>query len=456
MNPINEKVDTLFSTWDKPDVPGCAVEVIRDGQILYQRAYGMADLERKVPLVTSSIFDIASTSKQFAAAAILLLAEQGVLTLQDNVHKYLPEMPDYGKKIRIHHLVHHTSGLRDYLSLMPLAGMHFENRYSLEEILALIFRQRRLNFSPGEAFLYCNSGYLLLGEIIRRVSGKPLQQIFHECIFQPLDMANTRLYDDFTEIIPGRAIGYAPKAGGGYQIEMSNQDLVGDGGILTTIEDLFHWDQNFYRNRLGKKKQNLRRQMLAPGQLNNGHQLDYAFGLELGQHNGLKTVAHSGSWAGYRSDIVRFPEQRLSVICLANLSTLDAPSLARQIADVYLADVIRVRPEDSSPPSPNEENSINSAKEKSKKIKKKVALDCMGDYYSHELDIIYRIEHKEGQLHTTIGHQTLEMPLLKSDIDQFNLEDWLFKFTRGKKGKVNGFQISSKDGQIKHIRFKKV
>lgn len=189
------KVDELFIQWDKPDSPGCAIAVIQNGEIIYHRGYGMANLEYNIPISLNSVFDIASNSKQFTAMCIVLLARQKFLDLDDELQKYIPEIPQYSQPITIRHLSVHTSGLRDYLMLMFFAGMMFENKYLNEEIIALIARQQSLNFDPGAEQLYCNSGYILLAEIVRRVSGKSLRIFAQEQIFAPLGMKNTHFHD---------------------------------------------------------------------------------------------------------------------------------------------------------------------------------------------------------------------------------------------------------------------
>ncbi len=339
MSEISQKVDQLFARWDRVDSPGAALAVVRDGEIIYSRGYGMADLERSVPLSSRSVFDIASTSKQFTAMAVLLLAYEGRLSLDDDVRKFLPEMRDYGSPITICHLAHHTSGLRDYTELMARAGMGWDNHYEDDEILALLFRQKALNFRPGQEHLYSNSGYLLLGEIVRRVSGQTLGQFTRERILEPMGMTASRLYDDYTAVVPNRAIGYEPRPGGGYSLCVAHIDVVGDGGLLTSVEDLARWDRNFYDNRLGGGAE-LLAQMQTAGRLNNGEALTYAWGLEINSYRGLPVVSHAGAWAGYRAELLRFPQQRFSVICLANLVDVDCSRLAYQVADLYLAELL--------------------------------------------------------------------------------------------------------------------
>ncbi|OYD86823.1 penicillin-binding protein [Nostoc sp. 'Peltigera membranacea cyanobiont' 213] len=330
------KVDELFIQWDKPNSPGCAIAVIQSREIIYQRGYGMANLEYNIPISPNSVFDIASNSKQFTAICIVLLARQNFLNLDDELQKYIPEIPQYSQSITIRYLLDHTSGLRDYLALMSFAGMVFENKYSNEEIIALIARQKSLNFEPGTEQLYSNSGYILLAEIVRRVSGKSLRVFAQENIFAPLGMKNTHFHDNFKEIVKNRANGYAPKDGGSFQIDMSFHDFCGDGQLYTTIEDLLLWDRNFYHNILGGYGQDLIEEVTTPRKLNNGEVISGSFGLQIGNRGGLKTIRHGGAWTGYRSDFIRFPDRQFSVICLANLNTIDPTKLAFKIADIYL------------------------------------------------------------------------------------------------------------------------
>ncbi len=336
MKSLTDKVDELFAEWDKPDSPGCALGIIKNGKLIYKRGYGMANLEHNIPISSTTVFRIASTSKQFTAMCIVLLADRGKISLDDDICKYLSKMPEYERPITIRHLIHHTSGIRDYLELMELAGMSDHDYYTDEEAVEMLTRQKDLNFKPGGEFLYSNSGYYLLSMIVKRVSGKSLREFAEENIFKPLGMNNTHFHDDHTMIVKNRAAGYSPKKDGGYRINMTTLPMVGDGGVFTTVKDLFFWDQNFYHNKLDGK--NLINQLLTLGTLNNSEKLSYAFGLEAIDYRGLKTISHSGSEAGFRAQMIRFPEQKFSVICLANLSTINPTKLCKQVADLYLAD----------------------------------------------------------------------------------------------------------------------
>ncbi len=332
---LAQKVDALFAEWDKTSSPGCALGVIEDGEFIYRRGYGMANLEHGVPIRSSSVFYIASTSKQFVAASIILAAEQGHLSLDDDIRLHVPELPDYGDKITIRHLLNHTSGLRDYLTLWALAGEEFANIHEQEEAVALIARQKRLNFKPGSEYLYSNSGFFLLAVILERATGKTLREFAHENIFAPLGMTHSHFHDDHTHISQDRAIGHFKRDDGTIGMYVSNFDLVGSGGLHTSIDDLLNWDRNFYENRLGRGS--LLKELHRQGILTNGDTIDYASGLSIGKYRGFATVSHGGSAQGYRTELLRFPDERLSVIVLCNLGEISPTGLARDVADIFLA-----------------------------------------------------------------------------------------------------------------------
>jgi CubicO group peptidase (beta-lactamase class C family) len=317
---------------------------MKDGQIIYKRGYGMADLDHDVPITPETIFHVASISKQFTAAAILLLAHGGKLSLDDDVHKYIKELPDFGAPITIRHLIYHTSGLRDQWDLLGLAGW----RYSLDlitddDVLELMSRQKALNFKPGEKHMYCNTGYTLLAQIVKRVSGQSFREFTTSRIFEPLGMKSTHFRDDHAEIVKHIAYGYEEGKGRNvYRLSVTNFDTVGATSLLTTVEDLEHWDENFYHPRVGGPA--LVAQQLQRGKLNSGKELDYAFGLEHGKYRGVATVDHGGADAGYRADLLRFPQQHFSVACLCNQAETNPGELTRKVADIYLAEQFKEPP----------------------------------------------------------------------------------------------------------------
>jgi CubicO group peptidase (beta-lactamase class C family) len=344
-----ERVDRIFAAYDKPGSPGCALGVIRDGSFIYRKGYGRASLEFGVPLSSESIFYMGSVSKQFTAASVVLAAEKGFLSLDDNVREYIPELPEYAKAITLRQMLHHTSGLRDFLTLLPLSGRHDEDLHSKDELIALIARQKGLNNDPGAEFIYSNTNYFLLGEVVQRATRKPLAEFAAENIFKPLGMSHTRFYDDHTVVVPGRVSGYDPGTSEAFLVDWStNYDAVGAGGLMSSVDDLLLWDRNFYENKLGKGT--LLKELLTRGVLNDGKQIRYALGLEIGTYRGLPIVEHNGALFGYRTVILRFPEQRFTVLCLCNVSTASTSSASRKVADVYLEKNLRPEASAVSPP----------------------------------------------------------------------------------------------------------
>ncbi len=332
------RVDSVFAEYNRPDAPGCALGVYRDGKMLYSRGYGLADLERRVPITPATVFDIGSTSKQFTAATIVLLAQEGKLSLDDDVRRFLPELPEYERPITVRHLLHHTSGIRDYLGLFRLAGMRYDDVTTADDALRMIVRQRALNFAPGNEYLYSNSGYFLLSQIVERVTKRSLRDEARDRIFAPLGMTHTQYLGSYNDIIPDRAIGYAPERGS-FQADMPRWLQLGDGAVFTTVQDLLHWEVNSRTTQVGGAA--MRDTMFTRGRLSSGKVLDYALGLMHGEHRGLTTVMHGGSWGGYVAEFVRFPAQRYGVAVLCNRADADPTTLALQVAEVHLADQMK-------------------------------------------------------------------------------------------------------------------
>src|SRR5277367_1696963 len=344
---LQRRVDQVFAAYDKSDSPGCALGVVRDGEFIYKKGYGEGSLELSVPLTPESVFYMGSVSKQFTAASVVLAAEQGFLSLDDDIRKYVPELPSYGKTITLRQMLHHTSGFRDILGLLFLAGRNFEDIHPTSELLDLLSRQKALNYQPGEEFLYSNTNYFLMSVVIPRATGKPLSQFAEENIFKPLGMTQTRFYDDHSVVVPGRVPAYEPRNDGGFRIDWStNFDKIGDGGLLSSVEDLLLWDRNFYDNKLGKGT--LLKEMQTQGVLNNGKQIEYGLGLEISTYRGLPIVEHGGALFGYRTELLRFPQQRFSVITLCNVGTSNPSQLSYKVADLYLADQLSPEPSASA------------------------------------------------------------------------------------------------------------
>lgn len=336
---LAQEVDKLFSAWDKPDSPGASLAVIQKGEVIYKKGYGSANLEYNVPITPSTVFHVASVSKQFTAFAVAMLANQGKLRLDDDIRRHLPEVPDLGKTVTIQHLIHHISGLRDQWELLAIAGWRLDDVITKEHILKMVKNQKELNFNPGEQYLYCNTGFTLLAEIVARTTGKSFREWTKENIFEPLGMSNTQFYDDHERIVKNRAYSYVPQRNNGFKKRRLNYANVGATSLFTTAEDMAKWVNNFDDGRVGGK--DVIEQMHEQGVLNNGKKISYAFGLVMGEHKGLKTVSHSGGDAGYRSHVVRFPEQKFAVVVLSNLGSFDTSRIAREVADIYLANVMK-------------------------------------------------------------------------------------------------------------------
>jgi CubicO group peptidase (beta-lactamase class C family) len=341
-------VDEVFAKWTSA-TPGCAVGVAVGGKPVLMKAYGMADLERDVRNTPETIFEGGSLAKQFTAMAVELLAHDGKLSLDDPVRKYVPELPDYGKPLTIRHMLNHTSGLRDWGSVASIAGWPRTTReYTHAHVLEIVSRQKSLNFDPGTKWSYSNTGFNLSAIIVSRVSGMPFSQFSKQRIFDPLGMKHTSWRDDHTRIVKGRAIAYSLD-NGEYKIEMPFENVHGNGGILTTVGDLLAWNENFVTPKVGNPK--LIAEMTNVGHFNDGKPLAYGLGLFVEEHRGVHNVYHSGSTAGYRAHINRFPATHTSVAVLCNGSNGDASRSANRVSDLYLGDRLTPAPPAQPPAS---------------------------------------------------------------------------------------------------------
>jgi CubicO group peptidase (beta-lactamase class C family) len=328
-------IDALFSRWGA-STPGCAVGVSMAGRPVVQKAYGMADLEHDARNRPDTIFEAGSVSKQFTAAAVLLLARDGKLSLDDPVRKHVPELPDYGVPLTIRHMLHHTSGLRDWGNVAAIAGWPRTSRvHTHAHVLDIVSRQRALNFTPGTEWSYSNTGYNLAAVLVSRVAGTSFAEFSRQRLFEPLGMTSTSWRDDHTRIIKGRAVAYAPSQAG-FRLQMPFENVHGNGGLLTTVGDLMRWNENFVQPKVGDAA--FVRQQQEPGRFNDGRAHDYAFGLRVGRYKGVREIGHSGSTAGYRAHLSYYPDQRLSVAVLCNAGSANATQYARATADLYLGE----------------------------------------------------------------------------------------------------------------------
>ena len=437
-------IDSIFAAYDDTRSPGCALGVIRDGELAFARGYGMADLEHGVPLSSRSVFRIGSVSKQFAAAATILLAREGTISLDDPVRRWIPELADFGSAFTIRRLLNHTSGVRDYLTLMSLAGKRDEDWYSDQDVLDILARQTAPNFAPGSDHLYSNAGYFLLSQIVKRASGRTLAEYAAERMFGPLGMRDTHFHDDPTRLVPARAVGHAPVEGGGYRISTTTLPMIGDGGIFTSIEDLVAWDRNLDAGATVGGP-GFVAEMHRRGILDSGDTLDYAMGLVHGAHRGLRTVSHGGSFVGFRAASIRYPDERVSIYTLCNRADADPMRLGRRVGEVVLGD--RMTPATDAPadrPAPPRADTLP--------VSPRAAAAFEGVFYSDELDARYRVIADGAELRLAVGNW-LDGPLARIGEDVFRRGGLTLRFER-EAGRVDGFLLDA--GRVRGIRFRRI
>ncbi len=334
-------IDPIFAFGPPGPQPGCAVGVFRGGEIAFAKGYGFASLEHSVPITPTTTFEIGSMSKQFTATAILLLLQDGKLALDDDVRKYIPELPRYGRTITLRHLLHHTGGLREYDELLNLSGWDPADVATEAEALHLVTLQKGVNFPAGTEWSYSNTGYFLLSIVVKRVSGQTLAAFSKARIFDPLGMKDTSILDDHTKLIARRATGYTPQDKT-FGVNLSNREMTGEGNIQSTIVDLARWDANFYQPNVGGAA--WLQAMRTPGRLDDGTPLTYAMGLMLKTVNGIAEEEHSGGWAGYLADWRRYPKERVSVVCLCNRDDVNPLALTQAVAATMLPALLATAP----------------------------------------------------------------------------------------------------------------
>jgi CubicO group peptidase (beta-lactamase class C family) len=467
-------VDAIFASWDLPGSPGCALAVAQDGALVYSRGYGYANLDYDIPITPQTVFDVASITKQFNAASLSMLALEGKLSLDDNVRKWLPELPEYEWPITLRHMLHHTSGLRDYLNLFPLAGRDDYYPISHAQILAMMSRQRALVSPPGDHYRYSNTAYMLLAQVLQRAGGKSLGEMAQERIFEPLGMEGSLMYENLEEIIPRRATGYdrvfeplgmegslmyenleeiIPRRATGYDrgdeghlriVHNYNFDVAGDGQLYATMEDLLRWDNYLH----GAEKPAIHSMMLTEGYLNNGDPVGYAQGIRLQEYRGLRTVGHSGSSWGFRTELVRFVEPGLSIAIACNADSANPGNLAQRVADHYLTD--QLGPE-SGDEAPGADQQVADAASEPPALTSDQLAEFAGVFFAPELDATYRFEVVDGGLVVRIEQEPpLEVAVVADDRFEFRFhpQGWSgpqpvsLEFDRNRTGAVTGFGLS--------------
>lgn len=433
---VEAAVDKVFAAYDGTRAPGCAVGVVRNGTLVLAKGYGMADLDHGIPIRPTTAFEIASVSKQFTAAAVVLLEQDGVLSLDDPLRRWLPELSSVPREVTLRMLLHHTSGVRDYLGLMQVAGKRPQDWYSVDDVMALLARQKGLTFAPGTAHDYSNSGYFLLSQVVQRAAGRSLAEYAQERIFRPLGMKNTHFGDDPVAIVPNRAQAYAPapERPHGFRINNSTVPTVGDGGLYTTVEDLVLWNRNLDEPVVGGPA--FVERMLTRGVLANGDTLGYALGLRRERYRGLRTVWHGGAWAGYRANHTRYPDQNMAVFTLCNRNDVSATALSRRVAEAFLGHLMEPVPareavrRESNAPKPL----VLSARELER---------YTGRYYSEELDGTYTVQLRGDTLWMVVRNG-LEGSMVPVAPRVFRVNDDLtLRFETGSKGRPAAFLLDT-------------
>lgn len=333
------KIDAIFKKYEGKDRPGCAVGIIRNNKLIYKKGYGMANLEYDIPNSPTSVFDIASVSKQFAGYAIAKLLNENKISLDDDIHQYLPEVPDFGKKITIRHLVHHISGLRDWPQTLHAAGWRWDEAFSFDDIMRMVKNQKDLDFEPGFKYSYSNTGYNLLAAIIEKVTGQSFKDWTETNIFKPLGMSASHFSDDYTDVIKNMAYSYYP-SDKGFKKSLSALTAYGSSSLFTNVEDLSKWAIHF--NKSIAEKNPVFMQMLEEGRLNNSTKVKYGYGLAYGLDESFRTISHTGGWASYRTVLMHYPEQQLSFIILGNAGDFDLDGTTKAVAHALLT--YRVKP----------------------------------------------------------------------------------------------------------------
>jgi CubicO group peptidase (beta-lactamase class C family) len=414
---LGHSLDAIFQKWNKPDVPGCVLGVKHPGAAPLIRSYGSADLEHELPTSESTVFEAGSVSKQFTAAAILMLAGQGALALTDDVRKYLPELLVYDSPITIEELLGHTSGLRDWGEVEALAGWPRTSRiYTLDDVLAITARQKSLNYRPGTAYSYTNTGFNLLAIIVARVSKQTLADFTHDHLFVPLGMSHTQWRDDFTRVVKGRAIAYE-EGKDGYHEDMPFENAYGNGGLLTTVGDLLRWNDALSAGELGPF---VTREIVRQTKLENGRAIAYARGLFIESYRGVREISHSGATAGYRAWLGRYPDQQLSVALLCNAGDANTTALARAVADQFL-------------PAPTSSSFAGAAPLGAELLERHVGL-----YVDREKGLSLRLTVREGALRLPDGS-----PLTAASATEFTAGARTFRFSGGEH-----LAVESPDGSV--------
>ena len=445
------QVDDLFRDYDRPDSPGAAIVAVQDGKIILNREYGSANLEYGIPITPKTVFHVGSVSKQFTGFAILLLEHQGRLSLDDDIRKHLPEVPDFGKTITLRHLLHHQSGLREQEMLFRMSGISTADVIETAHILKLVSRQKELNFNPGIEVSYCNTGYVLLARVVEKVTGESFREWTRANIFVPLAMTESQFNDSASRIVGMKAYPYYLDGGGELQKGILSYSYVGSTSLLTTSEDMAKWLLNFDHSRVGNRA--IREKMIyESGKLENGEDPGYGYGIGVLSYRGLRVCWHSGHDAGYRAFAAYFPDQRFGVAILSNFYSINPMDFGKKIADIYLSGSMAKAPAKTDRP----DDTRRSEPERPYLLNEKQLAEFSGRYWSEELETEYHILVVGDRL--MIRHWRNEDVLLTPvGPDQFSGDqEWADKirFLRNPVARISGFRISA--GRVRSLLFERM
>ncbi|MEO8174076.1 MAG: serine hydrolase domain-containing protein, partial [Sediminibacterium sp.] len=382
-----KKIDSIYAQWHNPFVPGCAVGIVIGDSLVFAKGYGSANLEYTIANTPATIFHMASVSKQFTAWSIILLAQQGKLLLSDDIHKWLPWFPDLKQKITIQHLLNHTSGIRDQWQLLAISGTRLDDVITQEHIVKVLSKQQALNFNPGEEYSYSNSGFTMLAEIVKSVSGQSLRQFTDSAIFKPLGMSNTHFHDDYTEIEKNRAYSYDQKDSAHFANSILSYSNAGATSLFTNIKDMSKWLMNFYDHKTGN--QQTIDSLTKKTRLNNGKEISYAAGILVDTYRGWKRYAHDGSDAGYRTYVTVLPDLKMGFIVFSNAGNFNPSGVADKMMQLLVKDTAQKKEE----ASPAKKDSTAMILKDSVRLKKFV-----GDYIADQ-GLPLKIEIKDSKLY---------------------------------------------------------
>lgn len=442
--PYVPQIDSLFTTYQQGSNPGLAVGVLKGGQLMFSKGYGLANLEHGLPFTPNTISDIGSLAKQITCFAIVLLAQRQQLNLDDNIQKYLPEVPNFGQPITIRHLVHHTSGLREIYGMLELVGWRQGDAVRQEEALNLVQHSQELNFPPGSRYSYCNTAYMLLAEIIQKASGKKFEDWMREEIFRPLGMNDTYVMDVQGELFPHTADSYMMSDQNVWIKLYDNSTVIGAGGIYTTLPDLARWCNNYRDGKVGGRQ--AIQKMFQRGVLSNGDSLNYAFGLETLPYRGLRRIQHTGASAGYRAALLYFPQQDLAILVKSNFANFNSQLTCERIADILLA-------ESFTEPAPSLAL-LNRSASKGLPSPPGPLQDYAGQYYCPELETTYTFQ-IEGDSLVGVHRYNGKFSIQPVDEDRFSGPSFMstLRFERDANGVIQGLRVSN--GRVLNLWMKK-